>query len=185
MTHDRTTDDERILALVRSDARRLDRQIRRRDWGEVGGAAIAALLIAPAVLRGAPLARLGALVILVSLASIVWRLYRARRVDGADAADATLPVAAALRAERRRVDAQIALLRSVLWWYVAPLAAGAVLMVAGDRGASWVTLAYVVTAVLFSWGVVALNARAVRRALVPKRDELTELLAQLERLPRD
>jgi hypothetical protein len=179
-----TLDDEEILALVQSEARQLDRQIRHRDWRELGIGVVGALLIAPAALHAPPLARLGAVIILGGLVLIAVQLTRARRVAGAGAADPSLPVAAALRAERQRIDAQIALLDSVLWWYVGPIAVGAVMMVAGSRGASWFTLGYAVVVALLAWGIVALNARAVRRTLRPKRQELTGLLAQLES-PRD
>ena len=171
-------DDEDILALVHSGARRFDRTIRRRDWVELAASVVVALIVAPATLRGPLLARAGALIILGSLVLIAVRLRRARRNAGAT--DATLPVMAALRAERERVDAQIVLLETVAWWYMAPLAVGSVTMVAGFAGMSSLTVGYAVVMAFVSWGVVALNARSVRRVLRPKRHELTKLLAQLE-----
>ena len=178
----RSTHEDELLANVRQRSRRFDRQIRQRDWGELGASAIVALLIAPRVVQGALLARLGALVVLAGLIVIAIRLRRARAVARpvGGATDATLPVASALRAERRRVEAQITLLESVFGWYVAPLAIGSLLMVVGDSGASWFTLGYAVFVALFAWGGVALNARVARRTLRPMRDRLSALLAELE-----
>jgi hypothetical protein len=175
-----TLDDRDILAIVQSDARRLDRIIRFRDWRELVAGVVVAVLILPAAIRGPWLTRLGACVILAGLLLIAYRLWHARRVGSA--ADPTLPVAEALRTELRRVDAQIALLGSVAWWYVAPLIGGAILMVAGRSAsrAPWFLMVYAAAAVLMGWGIIALNSRAVRRVLEPKRRELIDLLAQLE-----
>lgn len=175
-------DDGDILALVHTGSRRLDRQIRFRDWRELIAGVLVAVLIAPAAVRGPILARTGAIVILAGVGFVVFRLWRARRVGGAARMDPTLPVVEALRAELRRVDTQIALLRTVGWWYVAPLLGGSVLLVAGKdtARAPWFTLGYVIFVVLFAWGIIRLNAHAVRHALQPKREELSAFLAQLE-----
>jgi hypothetical protein len=174
--------DEEILALVQTRARRFERQIRLRDWREVIASGVVALLIAPAVARGPLVARLGGAVILAGLGLIVFRLWRARRMGGRSLTDVTLPVASALGAELQRVNAQIGLLGSVAWWYVSPIMVGSVVMVAGrnGRGAWLQTLAYAALAALLSWGIIALNQRAVRKTLQPKRDELLALLARLD-----
>jgi len=191
MTHDtrgvetsRALDDGDILALVQSESRRLDRRIRRRDARELIAAAIGGLLIAPGMFRGPLLSRIGAAIVICGLVVIAVRLARARNIDSA-ASDASLSVVAALEAELRRVDAQIALLESVLWWYVAPVLAGAFMIVAGSLGASRITLAYGVAVMLLAWGIVALNARAARRVLHPRRAELRALLAQFDDVPLD
>ena len=178
----RSAREDELLALVQRRSRRFDRQIRQRDWGELGASGVVALLIAPQVVHGAPLARFGAVVVLVGLVVIAIRLRRARAVarPGRGASDAALPVASALRAERQRVDAQIDLLQGVLGWYVTPLCVGSLLMVAGDRGASRFTFGYTVFIALVAWGVVALNARVVRRTLRPMHDRLSALLTELE-----
>ena len=176
--------DGEILALVRSESRRLDRRIRRRDARELIAAAIGGLLIAPGMFRGSLLSRIGAAVVIGGLVVIAVRLTRARNVDSA-ASDASLSVVAALEAELRRVDAQITLLESVLWWYVAPVLAGAFMIVAGSLGASRITLAYGVAVMLLAWGIVALNARAARRVLHPRKAELRALLGQFDDVPLD
>lgn len=177
----RLTDDD-MLALVQAGSRRLDRQIRRRDWRELIASAVVAVALTPAVFHGTPLTRGGALVTLGGLALIALQLRRARRAGGSGASDLSLPVTAALRAERQRLDVQIALLESVAWWYVAPLTVGSIVIVAGQRsrGGVWFSLGYAVFAVLLGWGVTVVNRRVVRRHLRPKRNELGALLTQLE-----
>jgi hypothetical protein len=172
-------DDGDMLALVQSESRRLDRRIRRRDARELVAAAVGALLIAPGVFRGPLLSRIGAALMIGGLLLIAIRLTRARRIGGAGC-DLSLSVVAATEAELRRVNAQVALLEGVLWWYVAPVLTGAVLMVAGRLGASRLTFAYAAIVVLLAWALVALNARAARRVLHPRRAELLALLAQFD-----
>jgi hypothetical protein len=177
----RLTDDE-ILALVATRSHRFQRQIRFRDWRELIAGGVVAVMIAPAILRGPLLARAGALIVVAGIGFIVYRLFAARRLTTHRAADLALPVAAALRAELTQVEAQIALLESVAWWYVSPTIGGSILLVAGTRGtAGWLfTLGYAVFAALLGWGIIALNQRAVRHTLQPKRKEIMALLAQIE-----
>jgi len=172
-------DDGDILALVQAESRRLDRRVRRRDARELVVAAVGGLFIAPGLFRGALLSRVGAAVMIGGLLLIAIRLTRARKIGGA-ASDLSLSVVAATEAELRRVNAQVALLESVLWWYVAPVLTGAVLMVAGSLGASRLTFAYAAGVVLLAWALVALNARAASRVLYPRRAELLALLAQFD-----
>jgi cytochrome c biogenesis protein CcdA len=177
----RLTDDE-ILALVQTRSRRFQRQIRFRDWRELIAGGFAAIMIAPAVMRGPMLARAGALTVLAGVALVAFRLWRARRQGALDASDRAVPVASALRAELEQVDAQITLLRGVAWWYVAPLVGGSVLLVAGTRGQAGLefTFAYTVGAGLLAWGIIVLNRSAVRRRLEPRRLEILALLEQIE-----
>jgi hypothetical protein len=174
--------DEEVLALVQTRSRRFQRQIVFRDWRELIAGGFVGVMIAPAVLRGPVLARVGAVVVLAGIALTAFRLLRARRLGATRVTDPTVPVTTALRAELDQVDAQIALLRSVAGWYVAPLIGGSVLLVAGSRGLAglWFTLGYAAFSSLLGWGIIAVNRRAVRRTLEPKRREIQSLLAQIE-----
>jgi len=42
------------------------------------------------------------------------------------------------------------------------------------------THGYAVFAALLSWGIIALNHRAARRALQPRREDIARLLAQIQ-----
>jgi len=56
------------------------------------------------------------------------------------------------------------------------------LLVAGWHGrAGWLfSVGYAMFAALLAWGIIALNQRAVRRTLLPKREDVLRLLAQME-----
>jgi hypothetical protein len=172
-----TMSDSEILALVERRSQAFDKTIRRRDLREFIGAALALVLLAPALLHGPWLTRCGVLLVMAGGASIYLKLDRTRRRHAG--LHAEWPLAAMLRAERAKVEAQIHLLESILWWYIAPLGAGAVLVVAGTSSPRF-TAGYAIFVALLSWGIYELNQHAVRRELRPRRDELTRLIEQVE-----
>lgn len=171
------TDDE-VLRRVKERSRDFDRAIRARDRRETIAAALVVLLFAPLLLDDCLLARLGAALVIAGGAITVFRLERALRAHPAAPADR--PLVEVLRAERDRIDAQVRLLGSVLWWYVLPFAVGATLVVACLGGASWFTVVYIAFVIALSWGIWHLNQQAVRRDLRPHRDELDGLIRQAD-----
>lgn len=169
--------DAEVLALVLRRSSQLGRLIRRRDLRETIAAGVGLLLLTPVLVWGPWLARAGVLVVAAGCALIVVRLGRAR---GLPEPRPEWPLAQALRAERARVGAQIRLLETVLWWYIAPLAVGSVLIAFGVSGASRFTLGYALFTAVLAAGIYGLNRRAIRTALRPRQAELDGLLARLE-----
>jgi hypothetical protein len=167
--------DSDILALVRRKSQLFDANIRRRDWREIGVMIVVMVFMAPAALQPSWMTRLGTLIILCGCGLIYWKLRSARRSHPVSVA---MPLVELLHAERAKIDAQITLLESVLWWYIAPIAVGAVLIVAGTSGATWFTLGYTIFVVAVSLGIYVLNRRTASRHLRPARDELSILLQQ-------
>lgn len=105
-------------------------------------------------------------------------LHRTRTRHASHPAGSSL--AEKLYAERAKVNAQIGLLENILWWYIAPLAVGVVLVVLGLSGWTGFTLGYTASVGVLSGGIYWLNQRAVRRELKPRQRELTRLLRQME-----
>lgn len=172
-------DEEELLAEVKERSEAFDRTIRRRDWLEIAAAALVVIAFGyEALTSEAWLARIGAAVVVAGSVLVVWRLRSARR-DGRDEL-AGRPVAERLRAELEKVDAQIRLLESVLWWYVGPLAAGCLLFVVGIGDGHLGTLISVAVILAVSVLVWWLNRRAVRRSLRPRRRELARMLDRIE-----
>lgn len=171
--------DEEILALVHTRTRRFRRQVRFRDWRELIASAVVAVMIAPATLHGSIISRTGAVIILIGLVLVAYRLWRARQFFTANDFDPALPVAVALEAELKQVDAQIHLLESVAWWYVAPLLGGSIILVAGTHRGAAFTAGYAFIVACLAWGIIALNRRAVRGTLRPRRADIVRLLAQI------
>jgi hypothetical protein len=173
--------ESEMLSFVKQHSESFDRKIWRRDLRE--GLAAAFVFVAfgvMAVLTASWVVRSGAALVMAGSAYIGWKLYRTRARHRTTAV-AGQPVADAIRAELGKVDTQIGLLENVLRWYIAPLAVGVVLVVAGDEGASWFTLGYAAFVVALSGAIYYLNQRAVRRDLRPRREKLARLLQQVEK----
>jgi len=171
--------DSDILRLVKEQSEAFDKKIWRRDLLE-SIAAVAVFLFFGwlAWHDPSPLVTAGSLIIMGGSALIFGRLRRTR-TRFADA-PADQPVKRMLQQERAKVDAQIRLLGSILWWYIAPLLIGLLLVTVGDNGWSAFTFIYGTVVLLGAAWIYVLNQRAVRRSLRPRREELTRLLDQVE-----
>ena len=124
------------------------------------------------------LVRLGAGVVVAGAVFIVYRLHAARL--GKPPAGLDAPVREFCRTELARVETQIRLLRTVAVWYLGPIMAGLALMSYGRHGPTLGLLIEWAIFALVSWGVYALNRYAVRKQLEPIRDDVAELLEELE-----
>lgn len=91
-----------------------------------------------------------------------------------------------------QVNHQIWLLKNVIWWYLLPPSVGiAVFMiymvfevskVGISRSIGWISflLGYLIFCFFLDWGIYLLNQRAVRKELLPRKEELEEILKSLK-----
>ncbi len=165
-----------VLSRVRRRAAELDRTLRRRDRLESVAAVVLCALFVPLLFGASWVTRAGVVLFLLGSALILVKLRRARR----EPPDPAAPLGEVLRAERERLHAQIRLLDSVLWWYIAPLGLGVILVFVGSAGLSWASLVYTAVVVALGAWIRALNRDAARRELAPRRDALDRLLVELE-----
>jgi len=89
-------------------------------------------------------------------------------------------VAEVIRTQRAKVNEQIQLLDNILWWYLGPIVAGALLIIAEGNGWTGTTLVQATIVLLIAGGIYALNQRSRRCTFEPRREELTRLLEQVE-----
>ena len=155
--------------------RRFDRCIWRRDFGEV-----AACLVVAVVFGGyffwfpSALARLGCVITILSAVFIGWRLLSSKRRAGKSRPGAS--VMEALQVELRKVENQIGLLRSVWWWYILPVTVGYEVFFFGVNREATDRMAFVAVGLAMGLGLDWLNQRAVRKQLMPLKEELESLL---------
>ncbi|MEZ5319976.1 MAG: hypothetical protein R2752_21420 [Vicinamibacterales bacterium] len=202
MTASLPADDALVRAALATD-RTLARRVAVRDLVElVTAAGLTALWIWMAVLTPVKWPWVAAAVVTAGVGLVFVRERRRRRTtmvaDAADAADAAgaRAVRVSLAGAMAEVDHQIALLRSVVWWYLLPLALVALLVVLGALlGARaevppdvwartrWGFVGAFVAVGPFIAGIFGLvwwlNVRAVRTQLEPHRRALADLLAQV------
>jgi hypothetical protein len=164
----------------------LDRRRLRRDLREIvivaaaGGsglvAAVPAWMVEP--WAGVGVFVEGALALAVAVWLVVALLRRRDRSAGAS-------LAQFCRDERRSLDTQIRLMRTLPWWFLAPILVGMNLIVAAtsEPPVPPLMMVFPITVVV----VVAtywLSRRSLRRDLLPLRAELDRCLAGLEETDR-
>ncbi|MEO0531846.1 MAG: hypothetical protein AAF266_14920 [Planctomycetota bacterium] len=169
-------------ALIARVSRRVERfrsRIVWRDWREtlVAAAVMPVFMLKAWSTNNPTLERVGSAVIVVGLLFIIYRLHAVRL--SRPKVDEDAPVREFYRAELARIEDQIKLLRSVLGWYVAPIFAGVAMSFVGQLGLTTTGLASLAFLAAIAWFLHAINQHAVRRELVPIRDEIVELLEQL------
>jgi hypothetical protein len=179
-----------ILARARQKGLRLERAIFWRNVREIAAGALGAGAMAwTSWLAPGWLPKVAAAAALASVVLVTARLLRARRAHPPVRPD--LPLVEWLAAERRLVEAEIELLRSVVSWYVVPLAVGASLwcVTIVTLGLSTVhlsptrlllatALSLAFCALLFTlvgWGVRWVNRLGVDTYLAPYAEELRQL----------
>jgi len=87
-----------------------------------------------------------------------------------------------------QINHQIWLLKNLFWWYLLPPNFGIFIFVGyfvwlfQSRGTLIILLAfaYSILVALTAWGIYHLNQRAVRKELLPRRQELEQLLSSLK-----
>jgi len=173
--------DRAAADIVTSIERRLEtlnRTILWRDGVETGSALAGIVLFGCLffVLRGA-LVKSGAALITAGLALIIFRLRSSSRKDITRRADVS--VADFCAGQAAALDRQIALLRSVAWWYLGPVIIGVNLFFVGLSGPNRASLIYLVATLVFAVVVYRLNISTVRHKLVPVRRELASILEEL------
>ena len=180
---DRSISSSKLQELLNVVQRRyagMERSIHGRDVREI----LAAVLVVGAfaamwpLYRSSPVAILGVALICLGAALIIYVLMSAQK---------PLPLpfhSSVLDFSRNRLawlDGQIRLLRTVAWWYVAPLCVGCLLLNWGIARGAWLVFGLqAFTALAVAAGIVVLNQWAVRRSLQPVRDDLARLIKALE-----
>ncbi len=170
---------EELVARVCRQVERLGATIFRRDAVETI-AAVAVIFFFSFVFLRLPnlVAKLGAAVIVLSACYIVYKLHHTRMDRSPSPLDVS--VRDFCKIEIERMDRQIHLLQSVLWWYIGPLMIGVNLVQFGIDGVGVGSMVYCVFTLFFGWWVHVINQKSVVKSLVPMRDELSDLFRELD-----
>jgi hypothetical protein len=175
-----STELQQVLVNVQQRCAGLERSVHWRDVREIlavvfGVAAFAAMW---ALYRTSFVASLGVAIIILGGTVIVYVLLSSRK-------QSVLPLnASVLEFSRQRlawVDAQIHLLQTAVWWYVAPCFLGCLLVGWGLTGGRRLFFSLLVLLdVAVAAQIIHLNRRAARRDLQPIREEVARLIEVLE-----
>ena len=182
--------DAEQIAAMQSKMKGLDRTLFWRDLREsIAGLFVMVCFSVYFFVFTAPMARVGSgIVVLSSLVATVYPIWRKRRVVKAEP-DASL--AEMLKGELRKLDVEIALLRSVFWWYIFPLSVGVIVFFGGITGSLSASMIWGVAMMALDAIIYWVNQIACDKRLIPLKRELEALLpaegigpAVVEKRPR-
>ncbi len=173
---------ERALRTVRGRAERFGRTIRRRDWRETIAAGLVAVFFGWIAFHERDVwARAAAVWIALSGVWIAVYLYWQSRTSQTAAATVTLDEYG--KALLESYERQIALLKTVKYWYVGPMWVGLIGLAAArwrldHNTAAWVTAGVVYTGLLgfLAW----LNESWGARRIEAQRTKLVEMMGKME-----
>jgi hypothetical protein len=155
-----------------------------RDWIETGAAIFVIVCFGSTLFTDdlSVIAIVGVLIIIASTLGVVWMLHRTRTRYATIPPDQSLLECA--RLECQRVESQIALMRRVTLWYVAPLSLGAIVFVFGLFEPWWVAAiaagGFLIVFAIVGWVVHRMNQHCIQETLMPLQQQLMELMQSLE-----
>lgn len=121
--------------------------------------------------------RAGAAILVCYALFIIYMMHRKRRSQPLASLD--FPLRGFIRTELNRLDRQIRLSRSELWWSIVPCVIGVNIVFVGLLGLGAASVICGVLSLLFLWVGRALRMLSVAKEMVPPRNELASLLNQL------
>lgn len=130
-----------------------------------------------------PVSRIGSAIIFFWGIFVVYRLHHARMSGRTRNHD--LSLLEYYRQEARSVSRQIAMLRSVLWWYLAPCMIGVNLVYFGQSKSLAASGFYFAVTLVGSAGIWWFNQHTVRKRFLPLQSEIAALLNELNETPNE
>lgn len=172
---------EALLANTKAKMKKMDRTL---FWRDIREYVACAFIVWWFGLRGTgadnALTITGRVVVVAGCLLIAGVLYYSQRRQRPKADIAS--VRKALEGELDRINRQIKLLRSVLWWYVLPISVGCALIVFGTAKNPASVAAGLGAIVFVCIFVCWINQFAVKRTLVPLQKQLQETIDSIPTL---
>lgn len=172
---------QQLISAVHTQTSRLRRALGARDLREMAACVFVVIIfgIFYFTVYRSPVSRFGVLVVIGSSIFIAWKLIHTRRTAAPALSGAT--VVESLQAELNAVRAQSRLLRSVLWWYLLPLAVGVLLCSWGSpSGVLAGNIGYTIFVIALNVFIYRLNQRARAKQLLPVEAQLESLIRSAE-----
>ena len=183
-----TIDPDMLLKEVERNKKSFEAAVFWRDVREIG---VAILLVAVFLYFGIkdslwPMCLLALLSLWVGVFMVADRIVQKRRQPCLS--DSLFNC---VKTSLAQINHQVWLLKNVLWWYLAPLGVGLIIwfsycgisvMISKNPSVGYLLffLACIVGTILLYWGVYWLNQWAIRKELVPRKNELEDILDSLK-----
>lgn len=168
---------QELPVVMEQRMKQFGRTIFWRDVREVAACVFIVCAFLPNLFRPASvLTKTGCVVLVLSAIYIGCRLVLSKRRG--DRQLITHSIRSYLLDERRKVDVQIHLLRTVLWWYILPLYIGAVMVVMGYTAGMAFKVIFSLGYAVVCAGIWWLNQYAVKKSLLPLKADIEETLQE-------
>lgn len=175
-----TLPDEKQVAAMRRKMKDFDKTIRGRDIGEVGACLFVIAVFGFDFLLGknSSLTQAGCVVLVLSCVFIAWNLIWSKQ--RLPKVEPNAPVLETVKVELRKVETQIRLLKSVMWWYLLPIIIGLELYFLGLHRPLRANLIVLACSLIVGAVIYWLNQFAAKHSLLPLKQELESLLRSHE-----
>ncbi|MHC4476870.1 MAG: hypothetical protein ACYTEL_14580 [Planctomycetota bacterium] len=179
-----TIDSDMLLREVKRNKNHFESVVFWRDVREVGIAFAMFLFFVYAGVGSSawPLLVLALLVLFVGVFLLADRIVQKRRMP-----NRSRSLTSCIEGSLQQVKHQVWLLKNVFWWYLLPPGVGIAVFVSYSAWDArdhlgWFTfdIACMIVFTLFVWWVWRLNQKAVRKELLPRKQELEKLLNALK-----
>lgn len=171
-------DAQRVLTLCRKTGRVSNKLIRRNVVETVAAGVVAFWFGRDLLGDDNLLTKAVAGFIVLWAVFVVARLWLARRID--PLANAGESMAAYFVGELKRMDAEVRMLKSVLYWYILPCLVACNLYFWATGAPVWMSAIYLICTAVFGGWLYVINQRAADQKLGPVRDELSRMVEELE-----
>ncbi len=181
-------DSDTLLREVKRNKRNFESAIFWRDVREVSVAVMLFFFFLYFGIKHSlwPLSLLAILCLWVSVFMVIDRVVQKRRQPCLSDS-----LFICIKSSLAQINHQIWLLRNVLWWYLAPLGVGLIIwfsycglivIISEEPSLRYLLfiLACIVGTICLYWGIYWLNQMAVRKELLPRKEELENLQRSLE-----
>ncbi len=170
--------DRDLPAAMEQRMKQFWRTIFWRDVREVAACIFVAGAFLPDLFRASSgLTKAGCLVLVISAVFIGCRLVFSKRRG--DRLLASGSIRDYLLDERRELEVQIHLLRTVLWWYILPIYIGSVMVVMGRESGLGFKAGFAIIYAVVCAGIWWLNQYTVKKSLLPLKKELDQTLQEI------
>jgi len=170
---------EQLTEGVRKRMKKLDRALFWRDGRELAACALVIWWFGERrIPNESTLTFVGRVIVVASCLVIAGVLLYGRR--GAKSGSSAVSVRESLLRESSKVERQIRMLNSVVWWYLLPLLSGCVLYHWGADPSLAGDVVYLFVCVVIGGVIAWVNRFAVKRTLTPIRTELQRTIESLE-----
>ena len=170
---------EQTVESLRGQIDQNRRDLLKRDVIE-SGIALVLIVVFGFVIFQLPtlMSKIGIGIIIAGLCVIIYRL-RLRR-HATSSLDHSQSIESFCREEKRRLDHEIALLRTVPLWYIAPGFLGANIAFIGISGVNTYSMIYLAGTFAFCVWVARANAQAASEQMEPLREAVESLNVELD-----